>query len=165
MLTLSKRAHIILKIGKGDKYMHRYNKLLSSAVPLRADELSCVLEYLYQSIIFANTQKEFSELCERLALDEMRHYKMLSEFIFEIDGDISVNMHLRTPSICCAKNETDAYATLCANIRAKKEAAAEYLKLASTTGDPHAARLFHTLSDDESMHVRLLSELAERMTE
>ena len=42
--------------------MKPYSKLLTLAAPFRADELSSVSEYLYQSIIFAESHRELAEL-------------------------------------------------------------------------------------------------------
>ncbi len=142
--------------------MKTYNKLLSLAVPFRADELSCVSEYIYQSIIFAESHRELSELSERLALDEMRHFKMLSEFIHSVGGDISLNMRLKTPPYYTCGGERSALCAMLENIKNERESAAEYRKVASATGDPSTAKLFHTLADDEEMHVSLLSKLAEK---
>ena len=138
------------------------SKLLTLAAPFRTDELSSVSEYLYQSIIFAESHSELAELSERLALDEMHHFKMLSEFIHSCGGDISLNMRLKTP-LYHIRDERSALSVMLENMKSERESSAKYRKIASATGDPRTAKLFHALADDEEMHISLLSELADKI--
>ena len=71
-------------------------------------------------------------------------------------------MKLKTPPYFTC-GERNALSSMLENMKSERESAAKYRKIASATGDPTVAKLFHALADDEELHVSLLSNLAEKI--
>ena len=94
-------------------------------------ELNAVSEYIYQSIVFAGTMPQLSDMFDGIALDEMHHFRMLGELIRLLGGDPAVRTAVRNRGGICLP---------CAG-RRRKGAAVQYRRRACVIQRVYAARI------------------------
>ena len=68
-------------------------------------ELNAVSEYIYQSIVFAGTMPQLSDMFDGIALDEMHHFRMLGELIRLLGGDPAVRTAVRNRGGICLRED------------------------------------------------------------
>ncbi len=130
----------------------------------RMSELCFISEYIYQSIIFEDVYPELSARYNELAMDEMSHYKSLSELQYRLGVNPAVELKLSVKAINI-KEDRDSIApraalrSLRSYIRAELASADEYRKLAECACDGSAAHYLFGLADDEEDHARMLTAL------
>lgn len=130
-------------------------------------ELTAILQYTQQRMIF----DEIGETFLGIALTEMKHYDRLGDFINRIGGNVS------RPAFSAAKVDIttkSAAEAVQINIRAEQDTIAEYEKLIQriqannptpTVTSALAIQLINKIVADEHVHVRLLAELAQSLSE
>ncbi len=125
-------------------------------------ELNAVSEYIYQSIMFEEAMPELAAIFEDIAIDEMRHFRMLGELMRLLGRDPVINMALRTSGGLMMCTDVESRAPVAAvrelerNIADEKAAYKEYLRLGSLAeqlGELPAAALLRRLSEDEQAHL------------
>ncbi len=130
----------------------------------RMNELYCISEYIYQSIIFENVYPELSEHYSELAMDEMKHYKMLSELQYRLGVNPTVNLRLSTKAINITEDRDSiapraAIRSLRNSVHTELDTANEYRKLAELACDATVKNFLLSIADDEDYHARLLTSL------
>ncbi len=130
----------------------------------RMNVLCFISEYIYQSIIFEDVYPELSERYNVLAMDEMTHYKALSELQYRLGVNPSVDLKLSIRPINI-KEDVDSIApraairSLKCHIAAELSSADEYRKLAKKAQNDYVSHFLFGLADDEEEHARILTSL------
>lgn len=135
----------------------------------RAHELWAISEYIYQSIMFAPVLPRLSELFDEIAMDEMRHFRLLGELILRLGGDPSLRCAVRgrggiqTGRECDCRTQQTAAQTIEEDLRAEDDSRRRYLnlwELAERMGQLPAADLLYRIARDEAAHVSRLTAMA-----
>lgn len=131
-------------------------------------ELNAVSEYIYQSIVFAGTMPQLSDMFDGIALDEMHHFRMLGELIRLLGGDPAVRTAVRNRGGICLREDRYSRAPVAAarelrcNIADELASYNEYMRLASLAermGRLPAAALLRRIAEDEKEHRRIQEAL------
>ena len=131
-------------------------------------ELNAVSEYIYQSIVFAGTMPQLSDIFDGIALDEMHHFRMLGELIRLLGGDPAVRTAVRNRGGICLREDRYSRAPVAAarelrcNIADELASYNEYMRLASLAermGQLPAAALLRRIAEDEKEHRRIQEAL------
>lgn len=126
-------------------------------------ELNAVSEYIYQSIMFKEALPELAAIFEDIAIDEMRHFRLLGELMRLLGRDPVINTTLRTDGGLMMCTDLESRAPVAAarelerNIADERAAYKEYLRLGSLAellGESPAAALLRSFSEDEQAHLR-----------
>lgn len=126
-----------------------------------ASEISAITEYTYGSVVFNDCEEELSKLFGKIAATEMHHFRTLSELIFSLGGNPSLNTSLHTHhsdmgADCSHRQNGCVRRFLCDSIRDEISANARYLKLAECAPTECAADILRNIANDEAQHVKLL---------
>lgn len=143
---------------------HRDPQLARLTYPALADELSSFSDFLYFSIILEDIMPDVSALLEEIALDELEHYRMLSELIRSLGGNPAINTRLRTPLADISSDDDIAAINSLPDIlrpliAGEDQATAMYAELVEYAGDNPAAAIFSRFSSDEADHARWLRQI------
>ncbi len=130
----------------------------------RMNELCFISEYIYQSIIFEDVYPELSECYNKLAMDEMNHYKLLSELQYRLGANptVDIKQSIKAINICEDRDSIApraAIRSLRSYIRAELASADEYRKLAAKACNETISGILFRIADDEEAHARLLTVL------
>lgn len=148
------------------KSAHKDPQLARLTYPALADELSAFSDLLYYSIILEDIMPDVSELLEKIALDELEHYRLISDLIYQLGGVPALNARIRTTPARISSGDGigalgEAPAILRALAQGEDEATARYAELVEYAGDnPAAAAIFSRLSSEEADHARMLRQVA-----
>ena len=135
--------------------------LAALAARMRAHELNMISEYLYQSIIFADTLRELSDFFENLAGEEMEHHRALTRLILALGADPAERSAVRTSAGLVPAEDKPSHAPVAAarclraNIAAEERDAEDYAALAQTAervGQAPAAAIFRAICAEEKEH-------------
>ena len=130
---------------------------------LYADELLGIHDYIYYSIIFAETNPELADIFECVSIAEMKHVKMYAKLLF-LSG-ISPSYKSLLPYLkkaghgASAANASGAIEQL---LRDEQTSASNTRLVLSQANDPSAVRVLKRIVADEDHHVKILSALMKR---
>lgn len=123
-------------------------------------ELTAILQYVYEDI----TNKDNSNLervLMRIAMDEMKHFKILGELLVEL-GFIPYYMGSRNNKWCSDNVKYKFYSTdemLKYNIEGEKDAIREYKNLIELTDQKCIKNLLRRIIKDEENHIKIFNSL------
>ncbi len=131
--------------------------------PSRINELSFISEYIYQSIIFEDMYPKLSQLYDKIAMQKMEHYKLLSELQLRLGVNPCVNMRLNINPIDITEDRDSiapraALRSLHCFIRSELASAEEYRRLSCEADTPYISRLLSEFANDEERHATELLE-------
>lgn len=139
-------------------------RIVSPAYAGRNGELTAVLQYVYQSIIFGEIGKqEIGRTLISIAVDEMRHLEFL--------GTAIVKLGAPPVFTACPPYPVGYYSAsnvnyckiprqmICADICAEENTIAEYERMLCTLKNPPVSALISRILCDEKRHLRLLQEI------
>ena len=134
------------------------------AQALQAEKLNSISNYIYQAIIFQEMIPALADLFEDIAIDEMRHYKILGVIIKKLGANPTIRARVQNNAIdydfnsMTQANDT-ARKVIENNIKDKEKAAMEYHKLSESTDDPAVSEIYRRISEEEAQHARLLKQI------
>ena len=138
--------------------------LLSASFAGPHGELTAILTYMRQNIIFAEENNTIAAIFECISLTEMRHFHQLGKMIHMLGGTIQFGeegrrrMHPFSGSYIHTAPETLIEA-LQRDIRSEKAAAENYQSLADEIEDPYIKAVLLRIRADEIHHAGLLDGL------
>ncbi len=125
-------------------------------------ELTGVLQYLYDAMVFQKECPEASAIFDALALDEMKHLRLLGELLLSLGVcpryTASPGWWNASPSVL--SYETCLERAVCRAAEGETADAARYRRLAESLCDEGIAALFLRLAEDEEMHLEMLCGFA-----
>ena len=142
-------------VKKPDLY---YARLLLVEYAGKDSKLTSISDYILMSIEFKEKDKILSELFEKIANDEIRHFKLLGGIIKELGGMPSVNLkkinEIKVNSIIndkCSKREI---------IKEMKEkeykSARSFKRLMEISKDKSIVEMISEIYKDELQHAKML---------
>ena len=136
-------------------------------MPAYADaksELTAVLQYIYQSILFGVCGKEdYATKLEEIAVAEMKHLDMLGEALARMG--VAPVYSRRPPekcefySSCAVAYATQPVEMIAADITAETEAIADYERMLECITEPTLGALISRIVLDGSMHLKAFKEM------
>ena len=130
---------------------------------LYADELVGIHDYIYYSIVFADTNPELADIFECVSIAEMKHFKLYAKLLY-LSG-INPGYKTLLPYLKKAghgtigKNVSDAIGQL---LNAEQTSASNTRLVLSQANDASAVRVLKRIVADEDHHVKILSALMKR---
>lgn len=136
-------------------------------MPAYADaksELTAVLQYIYQSILFGVCgNKEYATIIEEIAIAEMRHLDLLGEALTRLGV---APVYARRPpekchfySSCAVHYTTSPVEMIAADITAEQEAIAAYESMLACITEPTLGALISRIVLDERLHLKKFKEM------
>ena len=132
------------------------------------DEMGAIHSYEFQSTLLEGIDNEASRLFASIAMDEMRHYRMLSMLIRALGGSPGANARVSTPridlsedAVCRALPVVRRF--LAADMRDEATAISEYRSIADSAADPTVRAILEEILADEQRHYQALSDLLGRI--
>ncbi|MCI9405229.1 MAG: hypothetical protein HFJ22_07415 [Clostridia bacterium] len=136
-------------------------------MPAYADvksELTAVLQYIYQSILFGVCGKEdYAATLERIAIAEMKHLDLLGEALARMGA---APVYSRRPpekcefySSCAVAYPTQPVEMIAADITAETEAIADYECMLERITEPTLGALISRIVLDERMHLKAFKDM------
>ncbi len=130
-------------------------------------EIVDVSDYTYFSIMFEDSAPQFSELVEKIALDELEQYRILGRLILDLGANPAINIRLRnTPVDLAGDLNTPAQALdemrrlIPILFDAESAASHEYALLAAESeNNPVASEILKSFSENEASHANLLRQV------
>ncbi len=134
--------------------------------PHLGHEIVDVSDYTYFSIMFEDFAPKFAELVEKLALDELEHYRILGQLILDLGANPALNIRLRNTPVDLAGDLNTPDQALDEMRRlipilfdAERAAAHEYALIASEAEDnPVVSGIIKSFSENEANHANLLRQ-------
>ncbi|MBR3895394.1 MAG: hypothetical protein IKJ35_09685 [Clostridia bacterium] len=126
------------------------------------EELGAVAAYTYRSLLWARREPDAAALFERLAKEEMLHFRMLGELILALGGNPVIQANMRVQGIerdgrSGIKRESRGRAALYADsIREERRGIDRYQTLMGRTQDRVVRSVLAHLLSDEHRHVEAL---------
>ena len=121
-------------------------------------ELTSILQYTYEGM---TNEKDLKKILQRIAIDEMKHLKVLGEILVEL-GFIPFYMGSRNNKWCSDNVKykfKSVYEMLEYNIESEKYAIKEYKKLIEITDCKCIKETIERIIKDEENHVRILKAI------
>ena len=131
----------------------------------RVGELSDVSDYIYYSLMLGESYPTLSEMFEKMAMSEMRHFGLLGKMIIRLGGDPAVRTRHSNP-FYGKPERLDAQSVkriLTTSLEGEMAGVKNYMKLASSTADKAASALLERIAADEDHHARMLSRALEEL--
>ena len=126
----------------------------------RLHELGDVSDYIYFSLMLKECYPLLSELFEKMALTEMRHFGILGKMTIALGGDPAVRVKHSNPYYgkpeCLDRHTVKRIVS--SALEGEQTAVKRYTKLANAmSSDKTAAALLLRIAADEEHHARMLS--------
>ena len=145
-------------------------KIIAPAYAGLESELSAILQYVYQHIIFENLGlDEYAEILLNISITEMKHMELLGSAILNLGAlpiytalpPCPVNFY---SSRCVSRSHTPEK-TILDDIAAERMAIAEYTKMRCELQDEKLAALIQRIRMDEELHLRTFERIFRELTE
>ncbi len=139
--------------------------LIGSIASARSSELGDISDYIYYSLMLDGISPDLSELFEKMAVTEMRHFGILGKMIIRLGGDPAVRTRHSNPFYGKPERMDGQTVKRIVSIALEGEQTAikNYLKLAASTSDKAASVLLERIAADEEHHARMLSRVLKDM--
>ena len=127
------------------------------------EELGAVAAYTYRSMLLTRCEPRTAELFDRIAKEEMMHFRMLGELILALGGDPAVQGRIRVPSVEESgrggeKRDLHGRARIFSDLRREARRAVDrYQTLMGSTQDRMVRSVLSHLLSDEHRHIEALS--------
>lgn len=143
-----------------------YANLLMPAYAGKISELSAIMQYLYQNTILEFTDEALATCLKRIAMIEMKHYKMIAQLIFCFGGDPKLLVKDSNKSQywigCYPSYEKNIIPLLCCNIQGEQQAIDDYSRIAKQINDQKAVKVIERIILDEQNHLKLMQAFLEK---
>lgn len=127
---------------------------------LYADELVGIHDYIFYSIVFAETNPELADIFECISIAEMKHFKLYAKLLYlsgRYPGYKVLLPYLKKESH--RAYSTDIVSALEHILSAEQLSASNTRLVLSQANDPSAVRILKRIVTDEDHHVKILSAL------
>lgn len=143
-------------------------RLLSPAYAGREGELTAILQYVFQAILFGEAgRKEFSSAVLSIAIDEMRHLEILGTVIAKLGAPPVFTACPPYPvgyySASCVNYARNPRQMICADICAEENAVASYERILCRLKNPSVAAIVSRILEEERKHLETFNELLEKL--
>ncbi len=133
--------------------------LINPISAARLSELGDISDYIYFSLMLEEINPTLSELFDKMAMTEMRHFWLLGKMMIKLGGDPAVRTRHSNPFY--GKPERIDGQTvkriISSALEGEQSAIKNYLKLASSIPDKAVSVLLERIAADEEHHARMLS--------
>ena len=147
------------KITESD--LNRYDTQM--ILRLYADELVGIHDYIYYSIVFAETNPELSDIFDCISIAEMKHFKLYAKLLYLSGinpGYKSLLPYLKKAGHgICGTSVSDVLEHL---LNAEQSSASNTRLVLSQANDASAVRVLKRIVTDEDHHVKILSALKKK---
>jgi len=130
----------------------------------RFSEMTTLCSYVYQSVISAETD-EISQIVANIAKVEMGHYELLAGAIFKLGGDPVFAGRYNYFSGSYVDYEKITKAFIHNDIDGELAAINAYREAAENSTNQSLSDLYLRIAMDEELHVQILSDLLQEITE
>lgn len=139
-------------------------RLLSPAYAGRDGELTAVLQYVYQSVIFSELgKKEFAHALVGIAVNEMHHLEILATAISKLGAPPVFTACPPYPvgyySAACVNYTRNPRQMLCADICSEENAISMYENILCRIKNAPVAAVVSALLEEEKEHLKKFNEL------
>ena len=128
------------------------------------EELAAVGAYTYRALVIRGRNQRLSELFERIAREEMVHFRLLGELILALGGNPAICTHLRIgmPEGCCAVGCEAGFEgrAIADSLREERRGIDRYQTLMGCTRDRVVRSVLTQIIDDEQAHVEAIRAMA-----
>ena len=143
-------------------------RLISPAYAGREGELTAVLQYVFQSIVFGeNGNREFSKTLLQIAVSEMHHLELLGTVICKLGAPPIFTACPPYPvgyySASCVNFSRTPRQMLCADICAEENAIATYERILLRIKNPPVAAVVSRILEDEKLHLAAFNEMLSKL--
>ena len=143
-------------------------RLISPAYAGREGELTAVLQYVYQSVIFsAAGEEETAKTLVRIAVNEMHHLEILATVIAKLGAPPVFTSCPPYPvgyySAACVNYTKEPRRMICADICAEENAIAAYERILCMIKNPPVAAVVSHILEEEKGHLAAFNGLLEKM--
>lgn len=130
----------------------------------RFSEMTTLCSYVYQSVISAETD-EISRIVANIAKVEMEHYELLACAIFKLGGDPFFAGRYNYFSGSYVDYEKITKVFIHKDIDGELAAINAYREAAENSSNQSLSDLYLRIAMDEELHVQILSDLLQEITE
>ena len=139
-------------------------RLISPAYAGREGELTAVLQYVFQSIVFGEQgNTAASEKILKIAVSEMRHLEILGTMITKLGAPPVFTACPPYPvgyySAACVNYAKTPRQMLCADICAEENAISQYEHILCRLKNPTVAAVISRIIEDEKEHLKTFNQL------
>ena len=139
-------------------------RLISPAYAGREGELTAVLQYVYQSIIFGKMgNTESSKTLLNIAVNEMHHLEILGTMITKLGAPPVFSACPPYPvgyySASCVNYAKTPRQMICADVCAEENAISEYERILSRIKNSAVAEVIAFILEEEREHLRKFNEM------
>lgn len=137
-----------------------YNRLLYAAY---LSELEAISDYIYYSLISEDVFPSVSEMFEKIAMDEMHHFRTLGRLMIDLGANPSILTSIRSKNLKyspCAGNCIKNMSVMQAienSIRDEKATVKQYESVLRALPDEKSKDIISKIVADEEKHIRMLS--------
>lgn len=144
-------------------------RIISPAYADRGSELTAILQYVYQSVVFSGLQmKQYSRLLAEIGVAEMHHMELLGEMLLQLGAKpvyTSRPPHLFDFYSTGAVNYTVLPEEMIrADIRGETEAIRTYREMVCRLQNEKVAAVISRIILDEELHLSTLHGILDEMT-
>lgn len=143
-------------------------RLLSPAYAGRDGELTAVLQYVYQSVIFSEEGRgEFARALIEIAVNEMHHLEVLATMIAKLGAPPVFTACPPYPvgyySAACVNYTKSPRQMICADICAEENAISCYETILCRIKNAPVAAVISRILEDEKEHLKKFNELLAKL--
>ena len=139
---------------------YNWGRMLYDSYSGKYGELTAILQYSYEDIT-NNENNDLKKVLMRIAMDEMKHFKILGELLVE-QGFIPYCMGSRNNKWCSDNVKykfNSVYEMLNYNIESERIAIKEYKKLIEMSDCKYTKNILERIIKDEENHLRTFKTL------
>ena len=131
----------------------------------RVGELGDISDYVYFSLMLEDISPSMSELFDKMAMTEMRHFWLLGKMLIRLGGDPAVRTRHSNPFYGKPERiDTQTVKRIVSGALEGEQAGSKnYFKLAASTPDKAASALLERIAEDEAHHARMLSRALDEL--
>lgn len=143
-------------------------RLISPAYAGREGELTAVLQYVYQSIMFGEMKnEEFSKAVMRIAVSEMHHLEVLGTLITKLGAPPLFTACPPYPvgyfSAACVNYTRQPRSMISADICAEENAIFGYERMLCRIKNPRVAEVLQKILSDEREHLKIFNSMLAKL--
>lgn len=143
-------------------------RVISPAYAGRRSELTAILQYVYQSVLFGEWgNKEASKTLIDVAVTEMHHLEILGSLIAKLGAPPVFTGCPPYPvgyfSASCVNYTKVPKQMICADICAEENAISEYERMLCALRNPRVFEVIQRIIEDERLHLQAFGKLLESL--
>lgn len=134
------------------------NRISLAVSALRLTKLNMISDYIYYSLLLKSERPELSLLLDRIAGNELLHFRLLGELMLALGANPSVRGRILTYTTDFVQSDEDLRTLLERVIKSENDAYRAYINLAlEGKGDPKLDEFLRRLASDDENHERIFS--------